>query len=99
MKVRIHSIPSPLGGSNYYDDTGKLVGYSVPGVLGGENIYGTNGERGFTVDSPICGQNYYGDKGFAYSVPSLINGENIHGDIEGFSVDSMFGGETLFLDD
>ena len=99
MKKRIHKISSLLGGSDFYDDSGRLVAYSVPSLINGENIYETDGGRGYTVDSVICGQNYYGDKGNAYSVPSLINGENIHGDVEGFSVDSIFGGETLFLDD
>lgn len=32
---RIYSVPGIFGGEDYYDETGKKVGYSVPGLFGG----------------------------------------------------------------
>ena len=32
---RIYSVPGVFGGEDYYDETGKKVGYSVPGLFGG----------------------------------------------------------------
>lgn len=59
-----------------------------------------NGERGYTVDSALGGQDYYDSNGKrAYSINGLFGGKDIHGDISGFSVDHPLGGEDLFLDE
>ena len=92
--MKIYSIPSVLGGRDFYDETGRLVGHSVPSVLGnGEDFYGEH--RGYSVDSVICGQDYYGN---IHSVPSLICGDNFFGDENGYTIPSLLGGKDIFID-
>ena len=101
MKMgRIYGIESAFGGSDFYDENGNHVGYSVPGIGGGEDYFWDNGETGYTVDSVIGnGQDYYGSDGTrAYTVDGLFGGKTIHGDVNGFSADSLFGGEDIFID-
>ena len=98
---RIYGIQSALGGQDFYDDSGGYVGSSVPGILGGEDYYWANGETGFTVDSVINGQDYYGSDGSRVSsVDSVVGyGQDFYGDVSGFSVDSVFGGSDIFIDE
>ena len=99
---KIYGVESIFGGSDFYDENGNHVGYSVPGIGGGEDYFWDNGETGYTVDSVIGnGQNYYGSEGTrAYSIDSVLGGQTIHGDVNGFSVDSPFGGGLdIFIDE
>ena len=82
------------------DENGNHVGYSVPGIGGGEDYFWDNGETGYTVDSIISGQDYYGSDGTrAYSVVSVFGGKTIHGDVSGFSVDSLFDGSDIVIEE
>lgn len=59
----IYSVESILGGSNFYDENGQLVGYSVPGICGGEDFYGVNGETGFSAPGIGGCEDYFGSDG------------------------------------
>ena len=99
-KKRIYSVKSILGGSDFYDENGQLIGYSVPGIGGGEDFYGVNGETGYSVDSVLGGQDLYGSDGQrAYTVPGVLGGMDIHGDVNGFTIDNPLGGDDIILDD
>lgn len=52
----IYNIPSVLGGSDFFDDSGQFVGYSVPSAFGGEDFYGMDNSYGSSVDSTLGGQ-------------------------------------------
>ena len=97
---RIYSIKSALGGSDFYDEDGNHIGYSVPGIGGGEDYFWDNGGTGYTIDSIIGnGQDYYGSDGTrAYTIDSIFGGKTIHGDVNGFSMESPFGGTDAFID-
>ena len=98
---RFYGIQSAFGGQDFYDDSGSYVGSSVPGIGGGEDYFWANGETGHTVDSAISGQDYYGSNGSRVSsVDSVFgNGQNFFGDSSGYSVDSVFGGSDIFIDE
>ena len=99
-KKRIYSVKSVLGGSDFYDENGRHIGYSVPGIGGGEDFYGVNGETGYSVGSVLGGQDFYGSDGQrAYTVPGVLGGMDIHGDVNGFTIDNPLGGDGIILDD
>lgn len=97
----IYGIDSALGGQDFYDDDGNYVGSSVPGIGGGEDYYGADGTTGYSVDSVFGnGQDIYFSNGkTAHTVDSVLGGQNIYGDVNGFSVNSPFGGTSIILDD
>ena len=39
----IYGIPGVFGGEDFYDESGRKIGYSIPGILGGEDFYDTDG--------------------------------------------------------
>ena len=88
-----------ISGKNYYDENGRLAGYSVDSVFGGQNFYNEDGQHvGYSIDSVFeNGQNLYSDeKGFVgYTLDSVTgNGQNLYTDngLSGYSVDSLYGG-------
>lgn len=97
----IYGVDSIFGnGQTFYDESGNYVGSSIPGVGGGEDFYFVNGETGFTVPGIGGGADYYGSDGkTAYTVNSLLGGKDIYGDVNGFSVDSPFGGSEIILNE
>ena len=60
---RITRIDSSLGGADFYDESGNLVGYSLPGIGGGEDFYGINGETAYSVPGIGGGEDIYGPDG------------------------------------
>ena len=97
---RIFRIDSAFGGADFYDESGKLIGYSVPGIGGGEDFFGVNGETAYSVPGILGGEDIFSSDGrIAHTVDGLFGGKSIYGDISGFSVDSPFGGTDIDLDD
>ena len=96
---RITRIESALGGANFYDEDGNLIGYSLPGIFGGEDYFWDNGESGYTVDNIIGnGEDYVGSDGTrAYSIDSIFGGKTIHGDVSGYCIDSPFYGNDIVI--
>ena len=37
--AKISSVPGIFGGEDFYDESGRKVGYSVPGIFGGRDFY------------------------------------------------------------
>ena len=96
---RITRIDSILGGADFYDENGQLIGYSVPGIGGGEDYYGINGETAYSVPGVCGGEDIYGPNGkVAYTVDGLLGGKDIYGDVTGFSIESPFGGSDIFVE-
>lgn len=97
----IYGFDSAFGGQDFYDDNGSYVGSTVPGIGGGEDFYGADGSFGYSVDSALGnGQDiYFSDGRTAHTIDSVLGGQDIFGDVNGFSVNSPFGGSNIILDD
>lgn len=57
-----HSSDNTLGGHDYYDEHGKLIGHSEDNIFGGENIYDSNNHMtGHSEGNIFGGHNVYDD--------------------------------------
>lgn len=97
----IYGVDSAFGGQDFFDDSGNYVGSSAPGIGGGEDYFGADGTTGYSVDSALGNGKdfYFSDGRTAHTVDSILGGQNIYGDVNGFSVNSPFGGSDIILDD
>lgn len=102
MNVKnIYGFDSAFGGQDFYDENGYYVGSSAPGIGGGEDYFGADGTTGYSVDSVLGNGKdfYFSDGRTAYTVDSILGGQTIHGDVNGFSMNSPFGGLDAVIDE
>lgn len=103
---RYYGIESPFGGTDYMDESGKIVASALPGIFddSARDIFDASGRHiGYTIPSIFGGDNiYHDDYGAAgYSVPSALGGDTLYhsdGSYAGYSVEGPLGSVTDFSD-
>lgn len=91
--------------TNYFDETGRMIGYSQKSILGNDEFFDASGHFvGFSADGLLADKEYFDETGryAGFTAKGLLSDQE-HFDAEGRSVglssDGLFGETDTFLED
>lgn len=106
MARRIFSGDGFLDGvTNFYDESGRMIGYSQKGLFGDDEYFDASGRYvGFSSEGLLGDKLYFDRNGrnAGFSTEGLLSDEvhfNADGFYAGFSGEGLFGGTNTFLDE
>ena len=100
---KVTGIPGLFGGTNYYDENGKQIGYSMPGIIPGtvEHFNADGSSAEFSAEGIFGGVDHFDESGrqAGFSTEGIFGGMNHYsadGSFAGFSAPNLITGSTFF---